>query len=46
MEELTLDEDGLVDIVASHFPVVNGASVIAEKVVSDDDWFITDGIES
>lgn len=46
VEELTLDDDGLVDIVASHFPVVNGASVIAAKVVSDDDWFITDGIDS
>jgi hypothetical protein len=45
VEQLDLDEDGLVDIVASHFPVLNGASVIAQQVVSDDDWFITDGIE-
>ena len=45
VEELGLDEDGLVDIVASHFPVVDGASVIAEQVLSDDYWFISDGID-
>lgn len=45
VEELSIDEDGLVDVVASHFPVVDGASVIAEQVVSPDNWFVTDGIE-
>jgi hypothetical protein len=34
VEQLTLDEEGLVSIVASHVPTSNGASVVATDVIT------------
>ena len=48
VEELNLDEEGLVNITASHFPMDQGGtrSAIAELILNDGAWFVSDSVEA
>ena len=45
VEELNLDDDGLVTITASHFPMNGNNSAIAELILNDGAWFVSDSVE-
>lgn len=45
VEELNLDEDGLVTITASHFPMNGNSSAIAQLILNDGAWFVSASLE-
>lgn len=45
VEELNLDEEGLVTITASHFPMNGNNSAIAELILNDGAWFVSASLE-
>ena len=45
VEELNLDEEGLVTITASEFPMNGTNSAIAELILNDGAWFVSDSLE-